>query len=113
MTAHDLAVTLTGHTTDRPADAQWRTLSTFGLLGYMDEAEIPILAAVLRDSALITQTPHEAHLALAPAGLAALAARSMRDFPPVIQNFMRLRFPNAVTTGEPWMPGQTDSPSPS
>ena len=113
MTAHDLAVTLTGHTTDRPEDAQWRTLSTFGLLGYMDEAEIPILAAVLRDSALITQTPHEAHLALTPAGLAALAARSMRDFPPVIQNFMRLRFPNAVTTGEPWMPGQTDSPSPS
>ncbi|MBQ9818473.1 MAG: ATP-dependent DNA helicase RecQ [Proteobacteria bacterium] len=97
VNSRQLAGILTG-STGEPA---FSGISTFGLMGYMDPAEICVLTGVLHDSGIIVQNSL-GYIRLSEDGKKFLSAKSLRDFPPTIQEYMQLRFPHAPKTGKAW-----------
>lgn len=79
-------------------------ISTFGLLEYMDGAEIKVLTGVLREANLIATDPY-GFVVLTQPGRMALSAKSLEDFPRAVQNYVKLRFPRAAKTGKAYHPG--------
>ncbi len=91
VNARQAASILTG-STGEPA---FSGISTFGLMEYMDPAEILVLCAVIRDAGLLAQHSM-GWLTLTTAGIKTITAKSLEAFPPTLQRYMRLRFPNAA-----------------
>ena len=97
--ARNIAAALTG-STGEPALTQ---LSTFGLLSYMDPAEIPVMLAVLRDAALLEQASDGGYR-LTSAGVTSLSSKDLRAFPATLQQYLQKRFPHATRQGGAWHP---------
>ena len=94
-----IAAILTGST----GEPTLTGISTFGLLGYMDPAEICVLTGILRNAGLIEKNAF-GYISLTKSGRNALGAKSLMDFPPTIQAYMPLRFPKAEKKGDAWRP---------
>ena len=99
VTSRQIAAILTGST----GEPSLTNISTFGLLGYMDAAEICVMTGILRNAGLVEKNPL-GYISLTKSGRNALAAKSLMDFPPTIQAYMPLRFPKAEKKGSAWRP---------
>ena len=93
-----IAAILTG-STGEPALTK---ISTFGLLDYLDPAEIPVLTGALRDAGLVVS--QGAFVALTARGIQLLGAKKLADFPPTLQHYISLRFPHAEKQGGAYHP---------
>ena len=98
VTSRQIAAILTG-STGEPA---LTGISTFGLLGYMDAAEILVLTGVLRKAGLICTSG--GYVEFTSLGLEKLTAKSLAEFPVTLQQYMKMRFEHAVKQGNPWKP---------
>ena len=98
VTARQIAAILTG-STGEPALSG---ISTFGLLGYLDAAEILVLTGVLRKAGMI-QT-RDGFVQFTQQGLDAVKSSSLTSFPATVQQYMTSRFDHAVKSGGPWKP---------
>lgn len=85
------------------AEPSLTQISTFGLLDYLDAQEIPVLTGLLRDAGLIGVDEY-GHVFLTQKGVEMLSAKDMKLFPPTVQHYCCLRFPNAVTSGQAYRP---------
>ena len=94
VNSKQIAGILTG-STGEPA---FSGISTFGLLSYMDPAEICVLTGVIRENGLIVQNSL-GYIQLTEAGKKCLTSKNLSDFPPVLQSYMQLRFPQAPHRG--------------
>lgn len=98
VTSRQIASILTG-STGEPA---LTGISTFGLLGYMDAAEILVLTGILRTAGVITTTGGQVEFT--ESGLKMLTSRTLEQFPNTVQQYMRTRFVRAPRHGDPWKP---------
>lgn len=79
------------------------TISTYGLLSYMDATEIRVLTGELKEVGLIAQQ-EDGFLQITRLGVDCLKAQSMNNFPPALQRYMERRFPHAPRRGGAWHP---------
>ncbi|MBR4984563.1 MAG: ATP-dependent DNA helicase RecQ [Proteobacteria bacterium] len=100
INSSQIASLLTGST----GEPSLSGISTFGLLDYMDPAEVKVLTGVLREAGLIASDGF-GDVMLTREGAEALHAESLLGFPMAVQNYMRLRFPRAETGGAAYRPG--------
>ena len=95
-----IASVLTGST----GEPSLTGISTFGLLDYMDAAEIKVLTGLLREANLI-RTDDYGYVVMTQPGVSVLSAKRIADFPMAVQNYMKLRFPHAAKSGAAYYPG--------
>ena len=98
VTAQKVSAILTGST----GEPELTKISTFGLLDYMDPAEIPVLTGAMRDAGIITS--HNGFISLTQRGIQLLSAKKLAGFPPTLQYYITLRFPHAANSGEAYHP---------
>lgn len=85
-------------------DPQLKSLSTFGLLQYLDEEEILIIFGKLIQSNVLLRNPNTKAMALSQLGIQLLRAKSLEDFPQSVAEYMKLRFKNDNPSSSPWKP---------
>ncbi len=98
VNAQKVSAILTGST----GEPELTKISTFGLLDYMDPAEIPVLTGAMRDAGIITS--HNGCISLTQRGIQLLSAKKLADFPPTLQHYIALRFPHAANAGSAYHP---------